>query len=484
MMSLHARVLTLLDQIEADLRPTRLAHSKLVVGVSGGPDSLALLHALKELDRFEALVVGHLNHGLRPTADGEAQLVKNTAAAWDLSCYTEKVDAAELAHREGWSLEEAGRRARYRFLAQVATHVKAGMVAVAHNADDQAETVLMHILRGAGLAGLRGMLPITSVPGAPELALIRPFLRVNRVQILAYCRQHGLTPIEDISNRDTTFFRNRLRHELLPLLAEYNPQIKARLQHLATITTADYALLQELLQEAWDEILQEGGADWLRLDREGWLKLPLSLRRSTLRRAVEQLRPTERDVAFRPIEQARFVVEGGETGAKAMLPGGLVLTVTYDRFTIAADPQSVPTDLPQLPDEIPVTLPVPGQVSLAHGSTIEASLVDDVDLVQIERNRGPWQVFVDVADGELLQVRPRRPGERFRPLGMQGRSASVKEVMINRKIPARLRSRWPLVANQRHLVWLVGHHLDERARVTADSRRIIQLKCRLNDITR
>jgi tRNA(Ile)-lysidine synthase len=483
-MTLYDRVLTLLEQIEGDLRPTRLAHSKLVVGVSGGPDSLALLHALKELDRFKALVVAHLNHSLRPTADNEAQLVQNTAASWNLPCYIEKVDVAELARREGWSLEEAGRRARYRFLAQVATHVKAGMVAVAHNADDQAETVLMHILRGSGLAGLRGMLPISSVPGASKLVLIRPFFQVSRAQILAYIRRHGLTPIEDITNKDTTFFRNRLRHELLPLLAEYNPQVKVRLQHLATITAADYALLQELLQEAWDEILRESGDDWLRLDREGWLTLPLSLRRSTLRRAVEQLLPSGRDVAFRPIEQARFVVESGETGAKATLPGGLILTVAYDHFTIAADPQSVPTDLPQLLDETSVTLPVPGQVSLARSSTIEASLADDVDLAQIESNRDPWQVFVDVADADLLQVRPRRPGERFRPLGMQGRSASVKEVMINRKIPARLRPRWPLVANQRHLVWLVGHHLDERVRVTADSQRIIRLKCRLNSVTR
>jgi tRNA(Ile)-lysidine synthase len=198
---------------------------RLVVAVSGGPDSLALLHLLsrRELHPAANLVVGHLNHQLRPSAAADATFVAETAAAWGLECHTESVDVAGLARRDGLSLEEAGRGARYQFLARLAHAVGAAHVAAGHNADDQAETVLMHFLRGAGLSGLRGMRPAGPLPGDPAITLLRPFLTTGRAEIEAYCQEHGLAPLTDASNTDTTYFRNRLRHELLPYLAGYNP---------------------------------------------------------------------------------------------------------------------------------------------------------------------------------------------------------------------------------------------------------------------
>ncbi|MCI0395836.1 MAG: tRNA lysidine(34) synthetase TilS [Chloroflexi bacterium] len=454
------------------------AADTVVVAVSGGPDSLALLHVLARqgIHPADKLVVAHLDHGLRPSATAEATFVAKTAAAWGVACVVEREDVVALARDQGLSLEEAGRQARYAFLARVAAQRGAAAVATGHHADDQAETVLMHFLRGSSLAGLRGMLPVGPLPGAPHLTLFRPFLEAPREEILAYCQEHDLAPVEDASNMDTTFFRNRLRHELLPALAGYNPQIRERLQHLAAVAAGDVELLEALLRQAWTKVLREEGADWLRLDRARWLALPLALRRSTLRHAVWRLRPALRDVGFVTVEQARQMAETGQVGGQSTLPAGLALVVGYDDLTLSAMAGAAPLpDLPQLPDEKPQPLAVPGRVALVGGWQLAATFLERVELAEIQANQDPWIAFVDVPDPAGLVIRPRRPGERFRPLGMGGQSARVVEVMINRKIRAGLRPLWPVVANDQHLIWLVGHHIDERGRVTEGSRQVVKL---------
>lgn len=454
------------------------AVGKIIVGVSGGPDSLALLHVLRQICPPASLVAAHLHHGLRPEADAGERLVVETAAAWNIACHVERADVVTLARQQGWTLEEAGRKARYHFFARLAAQVGAAAVAVAHNAGDQAETVLMHFLRGSGLTGLRGMQPISQVPDAPDLILLRPFLEIGRPEIEAYCREHNLHPHEDRSNLEPSFLRNRLRHELLPLLAEYNPQIERHLQHLATVVAADDDLLNALLQQKWPDLVEESASEWITLDRQKWLALPLSLRRRSLRRAIAQLQPTLADLTFRSLEQARQVAETGNVGARASLPGDLALSVGYARLAIKRETAVLPITAPQLPGAEPIALPIPGRVELANHWYIEATELNDVNLELVAANRDPWLAFIDLAAAQALQIRPRRPGERFQPLGMGGQSAKVKDVMINRKIDARLRPFWPLVANDTHLIWLVGHQLDRRARVTATSRRLVQLRCR------
>jgi len=455
----------------------------LVVGVSGGPDSLALLHALTEGGLYprDLLVAGHLNHHLRPTATAEATFVAGVCRRWDVTCTVEEVDVAAQAEQESLSLEEAGRLARYRFLAELARRAGAPAVAVAHNADDQAETVLMHFLRGSGLAGLRGMLPAGPLPGAPDLVLLRPLLKIDRAEIEAYCATHcaapALQPVVDESNEDITFFRNRLRHELLPYLEGYNPQIRERLQHTAEVIAADYALLARLRREAWEEILRAGGDGWLRVDLEAWQALPLSLRRSTLRHAIWQLRRSLRDVTFAPVEQARQVAESGVVGARATLPGDLLLTVEYDAWRLETPGAELPFSQPQLAGDSSLPLSVPGRVELAGGWVLEATVRNDIGLDAILANRDPWHAYLDPGPAGKLLVRTRRPGELFQPLGMGGHTASIKELMINEKIPARLRSHWPLVANREHVLWVVGHHLDRRARVTPATAAVIHLYC-------
>jgi tRNA(Ile)-lysidine synthase len=458
------------------------AGGKLLVGVSGGPDSLALLHVLRALLGPARLAAAHVNHGLRPTAVTEAAFVAETAVAWGVACYTHTIDAAALAREQGWTLEEAGRRARYQFFARLNDDLGATAVAVGHNADDQAETVLMHLLRGSGLTGLRGMLPVGPLPGHALRMLLRPLLRVPRAAIEAYCRDNDLQPICDHSNEDTTFFRNRVRHDLLPVLAGYSPRIGARLRQLADLVAADEALLHDLTTRAWADLVQAQGEGWLRLDRAAFAAAPLSLQRRLLRRAVQHCLPAPREVGLRALEQARRVAVGEATGPSALLPGGVRLTVDYNSLHLALDRPAAAfdrpgPDLPQLPSDEPLWLPIPGHVDLAGGWRLEAQVVPDPSLRAAAANRDPWRVYVDVGPATALAVRARRPGERMQPLGMHGRSAKIKALMINRKLPAALRPRWPLVAAPEQPVWLVGQRLDRRARVTPASARVVLLRC-------
>lgn len=463
------------------LRPFPLTspQTKLLVGVSGGADSLALLHLLRQQLGAERLVVAHLNHGLRPAADEEAAFVQATAAAWHISFVAQKIDVTALAEQDNLSLEAAGRQARYRFLAEQARLVRATAVAVAHHADDQAETVLLHLLRGSGSAGLRGMLPVSIVPGADEMVLVRPFLHLNRADIQAYCARHGLEPRLDDTNDDLNFARNRIRHELLPLLKSYNPQVSVRLQQLATITADEFAALSAEFDAIWPTVLLEAGNGWLVLGREAFNALPVAWQRLALRRAVQQLRPFHTDISFATVEQARRLSLEPASGTAVFLPGGLEMQVTADRLTCGEVGQSV--HVPQLLAERPVKLAVSGQVELAGGWRITAVPRHDLTLAAVQQNRDPWQAFVAVQEGAGLWVRPSHPGERFQPLGLGGHSQPIQDLLGDRKVARGERPLWPVVAVGDLPAWIVGLHLDERARVQAGTRQIVQLRCARQD---
>ncbi|MFN2136585.1 MAG: tRNA lysidine(34) synthetase TilS [Candidatus Promineifilaceae bacterium] len=457
---------------EAGFRPG----DALVVGVSGGPDSLALLYQLREAVPAATLHVAHLDHRLRPASAADAGFVQRTAEELGLAFHGSAVDVAEHARQNGQSIEEAGREARYAFLAAVARELGATVVAVGHHAEDQAETVLLHFLRGAGLTGLRGMQKVAPLPGAAELRLIRPLLGQTRAEIEAYIEQLGLVPLDDESNRDTGFARNRLRHELLPELAAYNPQIVRHLNRLATIAAGEDRYLEQQLDAVWPELVVQIGPGWLCLDRGGWQALPLALQRRVVRRAVFTLNEDTEDLSFRAVEQAVDIARRNRAGMETLLPGGITLLADYERLLFGAGDSVVPSDLPQLPDGAQRELPVPGVVELANEWVISAEPVETplgINLV----SQDPWQTLLALPEEAALVVRQRVPGERMQPLGMDGRSASLQDIMVNRKLAARLRDQWPLVTADDQVLWLVGHVLDHRARVTDGARRVVRLRC-------
>ncbi len=477
------------------VRKTIIEHSlvtpgdRVVVGVSGGPDSLALLHALNQLrDELKiSLHAAHLNHKLRGAAsEADAEFVDQIARAWHLPATVQARNVRALAQEQRLSLEEAARKARYTFLAEVAEQVGAPKVAVAHNADDQVETILMHFLRGAGIAGLRGMPydcrlmiedlrfeePIQN-PQSPisNLHLVRPLLDVPRSAVLSYCSERALTPRQDASNLDTTFFRNRLRHEVLPYLEALNPNLRRVLLHTSRLLADDYALVQGETRKAYAQVArEENGAIVFAL--APWRSLPVALQRGTLRAAVQHLRHSLRDIDWVHVEDARRVALEKATGAQATLPGGLVLTVGYDELAIRRASQL--ELLPALPllsvDRLP--LAVPGETNLpASAWSVETELMDHTG-----DTPDRWTAFLD-ADrvGSALLMRKRRPGDRFQPAGMRGQSKSLHEFMIDAKIPRAARDRLPILVSDDHVLWVCGYRVDERARPTPGTRRFLRV---------
>jgi tRNA(Ile)-lysidine synthase len=465
----------------------------VVIGVSGGPDSLCLLHLLLRLrdDYALRLHVAHLNHCLRQAdADADAQFVAQLAEEWELPASMESQDVAALAKQRKLAIEEAARQVRYAFLARVAWSVGATKVAVGHNADDQVETIVMHWLRGSGLAGLRGMLPASRLQelrlsgeqmGSPtaqaELLLIRPLLEIPRCDIEGYCAEQSLQPRFDRSNLDTTYYRNRLRHELLPFLETFNPRIREVILRSADIITADYALLRQAAAEAWAEVTLTTSEEAITFDLDKWRALPLSLQRSTLREAMHRLRRSLRNISWVHVEDAVNVLRVGDTGAAVTLPRGLEVRIHYDRFTVADRGYVEPLpDLPWLRGEIALALPgqatLPGSEWSIRTRLIERSTVDE----QALRHAQPWQAYLDhdVTGGEL-RLRPRRPGDRFWPQGLGDKPTTVNGFMINAKIPRAWRDQIPLLASPDHILWIPGWRIDERAKVTEKTTRVLSL---------
>jgi len=488
---------------------------QVVVGVSGGPDSVCLLHVLRSLqDGFDlGIQVAHLHHGSRGAdADADAEFVLRLASSWGLAAVVERMNIPDFARDNAIAFEEAARQQRYSFLARVADAIGASRIAVGHNADDQAETVLMHLLRGTGLSGLRGMLPLTPLSGVRVLgtvplvagrhhleaeprakgrrcssrpqvdpAVVRPLLAISRAEIERYRRANCLQSRFDRSNLDTTFYRNRLRHELLPELVRYNPRIRERLCHTASVVAAEHELLETLADQAWESIARgkrSGGS--LVLDRAAWSALPTALQRSTLRRAVFELRPGLRDLGFVHIEDARRLALAGSVGAAATLPAGVVVVVGYETLTVG-ERGGIRPDFAHRPYVIHsggVEVEVPGHTVMPGVPwTLVASLRDRWDIRAIRANRDRWTAYFDLERlAQPVLIRSRQPGDVFRPRGLGGHRTKVSSLMINRKIPREVRDNVPLLTAGDRIVWICGYHAAEGAGVHEGTRRVARLR--------
>jgi len=471
---------------------------RVVIGVSGGPDSLCLLHLFITIShKFDlTLTIAHLNHQLRGEySQADAEFVQEIAKQWRLPFFIESHDIISLANKRQQSVEEVARQVRYAFLWRVARETNSDKIAVGHNADDQVETVLMHFLRGTGLAGLRGMLPdidlaelrlypedIPTFLRQPSPRLIRPLLDISRVEIEAYCQDHNLSPRQDYSNQDTTFFRNRLRHELIPLLETYNPNLRQVLLRTASVVMADTQILNDHLDKAWSLVTKDVSPERIVIDLQRWLNLPLGLKRSVLRRAVHNLRRSLRDISFLHIENAIAILEKGQTGAKATLPQELILTIGYETFIIASNRvSSQPPTLgqPQLLKDQILKLNLPGATPLEHSPwQLKADLLpyETVNLQEVKQV-GRWEAYLD-ADvvGDQAILRSRQAGDTFYPLGMAGHHKKVNEFMVNEKIPADWRNQIPLLVSQDRILWVCGYRLDERACLHTNTRQVFHLK--------
>jgi tRNA(Ile)-lysidine synthase len=477
--------------VAAAVRRFRLwePRARLVVAVSGGADSLCLLGALLALRARGAssapgeFVVAHLDHGLRGgEGQADAAWVEAFAAEQGVRFIGEAIDVAAIARQERRSLEEAARSARYAFLRRVAADIEAARICVGHTRDDQAETILLHLLRGAGLSGLAGMAPLSE-------DIARPLLDLARADTVGYCKARGWRPREDRSNDDLRFARNRLRRELLPMLETYNPNLRETLARNARLIGEDHRYLDELANaiHRGAHVQRTDDAVCLPLD---WLRAqPLALRRRLLREVAADLTGDGVSLEARHISQLDALIDSGHTGKSLELPGSLRAFLDYAALVITSAPISLPAI--GAPREYP--LPVPGRVDAVEtGWRVGAWIVDAPPGLEAsalpklppigqagtpaDLGRAETRVYLDAdVAGDALLVRAWRPGDRFRPLGM-AQEKKLQDYFADAKVPRAVRGHIPLVSNKRHLLWVSGQRIDDRARLTPTTQRVLALQ--------
>ena len=476
--------------LEARVRETlvegRLTGGKrLVVAVSGGPDSLSMLFALCRLREPLGLELhgAHLDHRLRgESSESDARFATETFRRLGVPHTTERADVASFRRLHRLSTEEAAREVRYRFLARVAEEQGADAVAVGHTADDQAETILMHIIRSSGLGGLRGMEALAWRSfGGRRVLLVRPLLKAAREETRAYCRALSLEPRHDESNLSTAPTRNRVRLELLPALEQYNPSVREALVRLSTNAAADMAYLEGQVSALWGEVVR-AGEGYVAVKKAAFRRLAPALRPYLLRRAVAELKGDAAGLEQTHLDDmARLVA--GPAGRSLHLPGGLRLTVGYEEAALAPH-EGDPLSLPPLDGEH--SLLVPGEASI-DGWRITASVTErspgssgvpisasrrsnpldgeptpESDRTLEDAPGGLTAVLSYRAVGGRLVVRARRPGDRFQPLGMS-RQKKLKDFMVDARVPRQWRDGVPLVVSPRGIAWVVGWRIADWA---------------------
>ncbi|MGE5378661.1 MAG: tRNA lysidine(34) synthetase TilS [Bacteroidota bacterium] len=449
----------------------------IVAGVSGGPDSLCLLDVLRKAGY--PIIVAHFNHKLRPDSDTDANIVEQTAARLNIASVIGSGDVREYAESRKLSIEEAARLLRYGFLMEQARHFQAQAVAVGHTADDQVETVLMHFIRGAGLAGLKGMNYRTVIKMFdPQIPIVRPLLDLWREETVVYCAANGFRPRHDPSNASMDFFRNRLRHLLIPTLESYNPRVREVLWRTSRSLAADYEIISAALDEAWKQCVPQESSDFIAFASSSFARLSVGLQRNLVRRAIEHLHPDAMDINYATLERAAKFITSSHLGSRTDLPNDLHLLREGPLTYLVVSDATLPIERwPQMPDGVTtLSLQVPGSVSLSGSWRLncERWTLPSLAVEQAQANDDPFQVWLDASMvPDALELRVRQDGDRFEPLGLDGHAIKLSDFFINVKLPQRARDRWPLLCVEEKVAWVPGYRPAHPFRLQETTRQVL-----------
>ena len=442
-----------------------LPDQRIVLGVSGGPDSMALLYLLYDLraDLGCDLHIAHLDHRLRgEESKADAVYVREHAQKLDLPITSEAVDVRSVITSKE-SLESGARRVRYEFYERVMANTEADRVALGHNADDQAETVIMRLLRGSGARGLGGIPPVR------DSKFIRPLIEVSRTEIEDYLQTLHLTPRQDLSNLSIVYRRNKIRHELLPALErEYSPNIKRILQQTGDVLRAEDELLTALAQEAMGDSVEyvNDGAIMIRIS--SLKEYHLALQRRIFRQIIKELVGDLRRFDYDHIRDLLDLALCGTTGSVINLPRRISAEKVYNGLILRLEGRS---EMRMESFDYPVNVP---------GETEIADLGLSIKTVGPEKARGDYKksgpnreflketLDYDKINGGL-HLRNRRPGDRFWPLGMSGMK-KLKNFFIDEKVPRASRDSIPVLTDAGNIIWVVGRRIDDRFKITADTK--------------
>lgn len=429
----------------------------VLVGLSGGPDSVCLLHILKEYGL--KLYIAHLNHGLRgKESDEDERFCKELGRKLGISVYAKKVKIGKG--------EDAARNARYKFLEDTAHKIGATKIALGHNADDEAETVLMRLLRGAGVRGLSGIPPVRRLG---DLVIVRPLINVWRKEIMDYLGKRNITYREDSTNKQLDFFRNRIRYELIPFLTKYNPNIKNILHN----TGKNMAMVNEYLDSVVNKELQGNEIKIKRLKR-----LHPIIKQGLVRRVAESLEP---GLVLESIQVDNILELTSEIkGSKSIvLPKGIKVIREYDKLFFCRNEKGK--------GDFEIELPIPGKVKIGEYNILtDSKLCKRVGKKQCPGGRSVkgggkirrnlLEVYLDYDRmARPLIIRNRKPGDVFQPIGFKGKK-KVKDIFIDEKVPERYRDIIPIFVSGRDICWIPGYRIGEKFKIVPETKNILEIK--------
>jgi len=444
---------------------------KVVVGVSGGPDSMALLSVLHQMqENYDLqLLVAHLNHGFRgKEAERDAQFVRDRAQGFGLPCEIKTVDVPSFKKRSTLSSQEAARVVRYQFLEDVRKRFHASKIALGHTADDQAETLMMWLLRGTGLKGLGGMPPVRGG------IIIRPLIETTREEIETFLEEKSIPFVVDSSNLNPDYVRNKLREQLFPLLKEdYNPQLVKRLTQTAEIVRLDNEYLEKKAQEKLERIIVSCDSTSAVIDSVGLLALPVALQVRCLRSLLEKIKGNLKRISSTHLNAILKIVSRDKPYKVLQLPDGISVEKSYQRLELTrhrSDPLPFHYCFTTIPDRVMIE---------EIGRELNFTFIEGNGHDEVVHN-----ARVACLDAEKvlmpLTIRNVKPGDRFQPLGMQGEK-KIKDFFIDEKVPLTERKRIPLVLCKEAVVWVGGMRIDHRLRVTQNTRKMLTITLKSED---
>jgi tRNA(Ile)-lysidine synthase len=408
------------------------------------------------------LVVAHVNHQLRgEEAEHDALFVEQHAARLGLPFYQACIDVKALQRGSGMSVQQAARQLRYRFFHTLYQMLDATRIALGHTADDQAETLLMRFVCGSGPAGLAGIPPV-------RLPFIRPLITASRPTIYAFLQSERCPWVEDSSNAHILYLRNRVRLDLLPQLQQYNPKIIRRLSELADMLRADSQVLEQQADEWGVQTLVWRARSRVEIRCRLFGFAPVAIQRRLLRRAIAALTASPEAVGFRHVESLRQFIVSGDGGRRCSLPGQIGVERHAETILLWNT-----SKLPVIPGVL--ALPVPGKVDIVTlNMRLTADIIDKP--CNFSRTSPQWALLDLDRTVCPLQVRFRKPGDRFYPLGAPG-SKKLQDFFIDSRIPRGERPYVPLVVSNHEIVWVVGYRIAEPFKLRSETKRVLRLQC-------
>jgi tRNA(Ile)-lysidine synthase len=424
-------------------------------------------------------VVAHFNHQLRSSASSDADFVRRRAGEYGLAFMYGSADVGMQAQASGQGIEEAARNARYRFLFATAEEQGAAALAVAHQADDQVETVLLNLLRGSGLKGLGGMRMRSQSPFHVHIPLVRPLLNCWRTDILTYAQERELPYMNDESNQDNTYRRNRVRLELLPELESYNPQIKHAIHQMADLLAGDMEFIDTACLEAARQVNLQSREGYAELDLREFKQLSAAVQRGLIRKVLAEAFPREGDLGAIHFELARCCLTHELESLNVQLNNNVLVRVENERgvFMDTEAARQPAAEWPCIEQEIHLPA-VATTIELSLGWVLSAEIIDKEILGDVYRsNADDFSAYLAMEKlTPELHLRTWQTGDRYQPMGMQGREQKLSDFWINHKVPLRAKGHWPLLFSGGNLIWIPGFPPSQLAKVTDETHAILYLR--------